>query len=252
MARRGILFDATKCVGCGACTEGCQEANKQPKHEAKRFDENTFTFLMERGKELYVRRLCMHCQQPTCASVCPVGALRKTAEGPVTYDPDKCMGCRYCMAACPFGVPAYEWRSATPRIRKCEMCHRRGAKGPACAEACSSEATLWGPRDKLLADAKKRLADDPKTYHPTIYGLHEAGGTDVLIIGPRGPIELGLPGRVVTQPLPELTWSALKHVPDVVLFGAVVLGGLHWLTRRKEEVARVEGNPTQKEDHRDR
>ncbi|HUK13931.1 MAG TPA: 4Fe-4S dicluster domain-containing protein [Thermoanaerobaculaceae bacterium] len=240
MAHRAILVDVTKCIGCGSCVEACQKANEQPAHEARGFDDQTYTFLMDRGNDTYVRRLCMHCENPSCASVCPVGALKKTAEGPVTYDADKCMGCRYCMMACPFGVPTYEWHSSTPRVRKCQMCAHRGAAGPACAAACPTGATSTGDRDALIAEAKKRVAGDPKTYHQRIYGLAEAGGTDVIFIGPKDSEALGLPRVKSETPLPELTWQALKHIPDVVLFGGVFLGGMFWLTKRKEEVARAE------------
>jgi formate dehydrogenase iron-sulfur subunit len=240
MAVRGILVDVTRCVGCGACVEACQQANEQPQHEAKRFDENTFTYLMDRGSDVYVRRLCMHCEEPTCVSVCPVVALQKTAAGPVVYDPQRCMGCRYCMMACPFGVPTYEWYSATPRVRKCEMCARRGEAGPACAAACPAEATLTGDRDTLIAEAKKRLAEDPKTYHQAIYGINEAGGTNVLYIGPKAGSELGLPVLPTEGALPPLTWQVLQHVPDVAIFGGVLMGGFWWLTKRKEKVAESE------------
>lgn len=241
MAHRAILVDVTRCVGCGACVEGCQQANQQPAHSARGFDEQTYTYLMDRGSDVYVRRMCMHCEQPSCASVCPVKALVKTADGPVTYDPAKCMGCRYCMMACPFGVPTYEWYSATPRVRKCQMCEHRGDKGPMCAEVCPAEATMTGEREAMIAEARRRIEADPATYHPTIYGLQEAGGTDVLYIGPRDPAALGLPRVPISHPMPDLTWRALKHVPDVVMFGGVFLGGLFWLTKRKEDVARVEG-----------
>jgi formate dehydrogenase iron-sulfur subunit len=239
MAHRAILVDVTKCVGCGGCTEACQKANEQPTHEARGFDEQTFTYLMDRGSDVYVRRMCMHCEHPACASVCPVKALVKTDQGPVTYDASKCMGCRYCMMACPHGVPTYEWRSATPRVRKCEMCARRGDLGSACVEACPTGATSTGEREAIIAQAKKRIAEDPKSYHPTIFGLEEGGGTCVLYIGPKAPVELGLP-RVGSGEMPELTWRALKHVPDVALFGGVFLGGLYWLTKRKQDVARAE------------
>ena len=240
MAHRGILVDVTKCIGCGSCVEACQKANEQPAHEARGLDAHSYTYLMDRGNDTYVRRLCMHCENPSCASVCPVGALKKTAAGPVTYDPDKCMGCRYCMMACPFGVPTYEWHSAAPRVRKCQMCVHRGATGPACAEACPAGATVTGDRDELIAEARRRVASDPKTYFQRVYGITEAGGTDVLYIGPREPAALGLPAVKTVGPLPELTWNALKHIPDVVLFGGVFLGGLFWLTKRKEDVARAE------------
>ncbi len=242
MAYRGILVDVTKCIGCGSCVQACQKSNEQPTHEAKGFDENTFTFLMDRGNDVYVRRLCMHCEQPSCASACPVSALHKSKEGPVVYEPSKCLGCRYCMLACPFGVPTYEWHSAVPRVRKCQMCSHRGAAGPACAEACPTGATITGDRDELLAEARKRVASDPKTYYPHVYGAAEVGGTDVFFIGPKDPSALGLP-NVKAGPLPDLTWNALKHVPDVVLFGGVFLGGMFWLTKRKNEVAEAEQAP---------
>lgn len=240
MAHRSILVDVTKCIGCGACTEACQKSNTQPAHQARCLDDQTFTYLMDRGNDVYVRRLCMHCEQPSCASACPVAALTKSAEGPVVYDASKCMGCRYCMVACPFSVPTYEWHSAMPRVRKCQMCSHRGEKGPACAEACPTGATTTGEREAMLAEARSRVANDPKTYYQRIYGATEAGGTDVFFIGPKDPVALGLPNVKAEGPLPQLTWQALKHVPDVVMYGGVVLGGLFWLTKRKEEVARAE------------
>ena len=240
MDRRAILLDVTKCIGCDRCVKACQLENQQPAHKAERFDEQSFTFVSTPVEFTFARRMCMHCADPTCVSVCPVGALRKTKEGPVTYDADRCMGCRYCVAACPFGVPAYEWHSATPRMRKCQMCAGRTG-GPACAEACMQEATMTGPREAMIGLARKRLAEDPESYFPHIYGLTEAGGTDVLYIGPISPTELGLPA-LGEHPLPALTWSALKHVPDVAVFGSVLLGGLHWFTKRKEQVALNEGD----------
>ena len=240
MAHRSILVDVTKCIGCGACTEACQKSNSQPAHQARGLDDQTFTYLMDRGNDVYVRRLCMHCEQPSCASACPVAALTKSAEGPVVYDASKCMGCRYCMVACPFSVPTYEWHSAMPRVRKCQMCSHRGEKGPACAEACPTGATTTGEREAMLAEARSRVANDLKTYYQRIYGATEAGGTDVFFIGPKDPVALGLPNVKAEGPLPQLTWQALKHVPDVVMYGGVVLGGLFWLTKRKEEVARAE------------
>jgi formate dehydrogenase iron-sulfur subunit len=239
MGRRAILVDVNQCIGCQMCVEGCQEANGHPVHVSEGFSEQSFTFLMDRGDDVYVRRLCMHCEDPSCVSVCPVAALIKEPQGQVTYDAGKCMGCRYCMLACPFGVPSYEWYSAMPRVRKCEMCVHRGDEGPACAEVCPTEATLWGDRDQLIAEAESRLANSPEEYYPYIYGLKEAGGTDVFFIGPRNPGELGLP-QVGHTPMPELTWRALRFVPDVAIFGGVLLGGMFWLTKRKADVADAE------------
>ena len=131
-----------------------------------------------------MRKLCMNCDDPACASVCPVGALQKDRLGPVTYDKHKCMGCRYCMAACPFSVPKYEWDKAVPGVRKCIMCAPRVAAGKptACAEVCPTGATKFGERDELLKEARKRIQDNPGTYLPHIYGETEVGGTSVMLL----------------------------------------------------------------------
>jgi len=185
----------------------------------------------------------MHCVEPTCVSVCPVGALRKTPAGPVVYDASKCMGCRYCLTACPFEVPVYEWASRIPRVRKCDMCYERGLAGKptACTEACPVNATICGDRDALIAEAKKRLTDKPDTYFQHIYGLSEVGGTSVLFLSPVNFADLGLRTDLPMQPLPALTWNALSHIPDVVSLGSVLMGGIYWITKRRDEVSKVEG-----------
>src|ERR1017187_1245733 len=129
---RAILYDSTLCIGCKACEAGCAERWGLPSNAKTAAEEiisaHKLTAVETHG-ERYSRRLCMHCAEPTCVSVCPVGALKKTALGPVTYDPAKCMGCRYCLMACPFQVPVYEWSSRLPRVRKCAMCYERQLAG---------------------------------------------------------------------------------------------------------------------------
>jgi formate dehydrogenase iron-sulfur subunit len=185
----------------------------------------------------------MNCVQPACVSVCPVGALQKTALGPVTYDADKCMGCRYCMQACPFQVPSYEWSSRLPRMRKCDMCYQRQSEGKhtACAEACPVGATLNGDRDELIREAQRRLAEKPGQYYGKIYGITEVGGTSVLYLSAVPFAQIGLRTGVPQEPLPETTWRVLELVPDVVSTGTVLLGGIYWITNRRAEVAKKEG-----------
>src|SRR5512135_1104675 len=136
-----LLYDATLCIGCKACEEGCATENGLPYDptvaKQEQMSSSKYTTVLS-GSNAYMRKLCMNCEDPTCASVCPVGALQKTKAGPVIYDEVRCMGCRYCMAACPFGVPKYEWEKALPAVRKCYMCADRLAAGnmTACAEAC--------------------------------------------------------------------------------------------------------------------
>jgi formate dehydrogenase iron-sulfur subunit len=158
------------------------------------------------------------------------------------------MGCRYCMAACPFQVPAYEWNARIPRVKKCDECHERQIKGQptACTEACPTGATACGERDAMIAEARKRLAEKPTEYHQAIYGLTDVGGTSVLILAAVPFDQLGLRVDLPKEPLPALTWKVLSHIPDIVALGSVLLGGIWWITHRREEVAAAEA-PARKE-----
>ena len=171
--------------------------------------------------------------------MCPVTALEKTPEGPVIYTAEKCMGCRYCMTACPFNIPRYEWDSPMPKVRKCDMCFDRLAKGEvtACTEACPNEATVCGTRDELIADARQRFEEEPDDYHHHIYGEHEIGGTNVMFISPF-PVEtvLGYKPELGNKPLSERTWRVLSKIPNIAIFAGATMGALWWLTARRDEV----------------
>src|SRR5690348_623298 len=162
---KALLYDATMCIGCKQCEQACATQNGLPYDETiaaePRQSEHKFTTVLTKNDK-FMRRLCMNCAEPACASVCPVGALKKTAAGPVTYAEEKCMGCRYCMVACPFGVPKYEWSKVLPKVRKCVMCPDRVAAGQAtaCAEICPTGATKFGERDELIGEAQKRIHDN--------------------------------------------------------------------------------------------
>lgn len=243
---KALLFDVTRCIGCGACYEACKEQNDLPV-TADDFLEDTlsdvtYTTLEER-EDRYVRHMCMHCQDPTCVSVCPVGAFEKTALGPVVYHADRCIGCRYCIQACPFNVPKYEWEARLPFVRKCTMCADRVAQGlpTACAEACPADATTFGDRDELIKEARARIAADPDTYVDHIYGLNEIGGTSVLILSDIPFEQLGFPTNLGDEPLPMRTWVVLEQIPRFSVLASVFLGGVWWITKRREEVERVEG-----------
>jgi formate dehydrogenase iron-sulfur subunit len=246
MASRAILFDGTLCIGCRSCEAACAEKWGLPYDEKiaaeERLSEHKLTTVVSRGDH-YARRLCMHCTEPTCVSVCPVGAFRKTELGPVIYDEARCMGCRYCMLACPFHVPVYEWNKVLPKVRKCDMCYERQLAGKvtACTEACPTGATATGDRDSLLAEARKRLAENPNAYDGRIYGVGEVGGTSVFLLSAVPLERFGYRGDLPKEELPLLTRRVLAFVPDVVGVGGVLLGGIYWITHRREAVAAEEG-----------
>lgn len=239
---KAILYDATLCVGCLQCEEGCAKQNDLQYDERvaaeKKMSANKYTYVAVKSDDKYMRRLCMHCNDPSCVSACPVGALAKTKDGPVIYDEDRCMGCRYCMVACPFGVPKYEWAKALPGVRKCILCPDR--KDTACAEACPTGATIVGDRATLLAEAHKRLSENPGAYINYVYGENEVGGTSVLKLSSVPFPQFGLPMNVGTKPLPTLTADVIEHIPHVATAGWAVLGGIWWITNRRIEVAESE------------
>ncbi len=232
-----MLIDLTRCAGCGACARACKEVNGLP-GKTGRLSAATWLSVEPHG-DLHVRRQCMHCVDPACASVCPVAALRKRPEGPVTYDEDRCIGCRYCMVACPFGVPKYEWSKALPRVQKCIMCaEKRLAEGrpPACAEACPTGATRFGQRRDLLAEAQRRIEANPGRYVDRIYGLVEAGGTSVMYLSPVPFGQLGFPESLETKPYPRLTWDVLSKIPNIVATGGVLMFGIWWIVNRRMQM----------------
>ncbi|MBI4892929.1 MAG: 4Fe-4S dicluster domain-containing protein [Acidobacteria bacterium] len=243
---RALLYDSTLCVGCRQCESACSTRWKLPYDDKIAAEEKTsahkLTTIRTYG-ERFSRKLCMHCQDPACASVCPVAALRKTAAGPVVYEADRCMGCRYCMAACPFQVPSYEWNARLPLVRKCDFCSDRvPTNGPTrCSEECPTGASITGERSQLIAEAKKRIAEKPTEYYQKIYGIEEVGGTSVLVLSAVPFEQIGYNTKVEKSALPQYTWNALQHIPDVVVMGTVLMGGVYWISHRKEQVAKEEG-----------
>lgn len=212
----GMLYDATKCVGCKACMSACKRVNSDYgalSYEQAAFDPDklwdapqdltgsTRTLIKlfkETPKEWsYVKYSCMHCQKPSCVSVCPVAAMVKDKiTGIVDYKKDACIGCRYCQIACAFNIPKFQWEKAIPQIVKCDLCKNTFLKShgnSACADACPTGAILFGKRKELLTEAKKRLADHPKQYVNHIYGEYELGGTNHLYLAALPVKKLGLP-----------------------------------------------------------
>jgi len=236
-----VLVDTTLCVGCRGCEAACAEANAlgdpamagDPAvfNRHRSTDEHTFTVVnrISTSPERFVKTQCMHCVEPGCASACPTRALEKTAAGPVVYHPERCLGCRYCMVACPFDVPKYEFNDPTPYVKKCSFCAERQARGemPACASVCPSGALTFGKRGDLLEEARRRIYGTPGKYSPHIYGEEEAGGTSWLYITDLKPEALGLPANLPEVPAASLASGALSVVPLILTLWPPLLMGLY-------------------------
>ena len=268
----GILYDATLCIGCKACEVACKSANQMPMDHASGIEElhgvsgvwdapddlNSRTLNKiklcatgdgSQGGFSFVRRACMHCVDPNCVSACPVSALTKDpVTGIVRYNPDACIGCRYCQLACPFNVPKFEFDQPFPKIVKCQLCTDRVSEGevPACCAACPTGASLFGPVTDLLAEGHRRLAFQPGEtrdyplhwlgshdqrtatvtgYVPGIYGESEAGGTQHLLMAGVPFDQLGLP-RLGNDSRARLS-ETIQHTLYQGMFAPTLLfGGL--------------------------
>jgi formate dehydrogenase iron-sulfur subunit len=278
------LIDTTKCVGCRSCQVTCKQWNENEGERTEvhpglglqnpvTLSARTFTLVTSTEiadekapgglRWVFTKRQCMHCDDPACASACPVTALHKAKDGAVTYDASKCLGCRYCMWACPFGAPTAEWNSLAPKIRKCTRCSDRAADPhlaerngqalseedrkrfaaahavPACVKQCAAGALEFGDRETLLARAHDRIARHPDRYHARVYGEKEAGGTGILYLSAVPPQLIGLP-EVGNESYPARSKTALGAVPPAVIGVGAALGAAYALGQRRAAVAKAE------------
>jgi len=249
MSSFAILTDVTKCIGCEDCVAACKlthETGAEDKpwpwqNRATDLSSTRWTTIQRTKEGRYVRVHCRHCLDPACAAACPVGALKVTAEGAVAYDPAICMGCRYCMMACPFRMTRYEWESATPRIRKCILCYDKIISGqleqPACTTACPTGATIFGEREALLAEARGRIRAGRGKYIDHIWGEHEVGGTSVIYISDIDLVKAGWPANLDEHAVPDLAVQVLSTVPTTFLTVGAAMAGIHWVIRRRQKFA---------------
>ncbi|MCB1059702.1 MAG: 4Fe-4S dicluster domain-containing protein [Calditrichaeota bacterium] len=268
--RRGILVDTTQCIGlnCRRCEIACAKENGLPLPEAapedasvfeqtRRTHENQFTIVNRfdgptEDSHIYVKRQCMHCDEPACASACLVQAFHKTDTGAVTYDPSVCIGCRYCMVACPFDVPAYEYHSALhSRVRKCTFCFEsrlKEGRPPACVEACPREVMTFGRREDLIKLARQKIARNPEKYVDHIYGEHEVGGTSWMYISSQPFDKIGFRTDLGTTPYPALTRNYLSAAPLVMAIWPAFFLSIYLFSKRKDELA-AKKNGNHKDEH---
>src|SRR5499427_2821874 len=275
---KATLIDTTNCIGCRACQIACKQWNDREGEQTElqpgpldfqnpaTLSSKTYTLIKfheipdERApgslRYIFSMQRCLHCLEPACASACPTTALARQADGPVTYDANKCIGCRYCIWACPWGVPTAEWDSLAPKIQKCTHCadrwdqHLPSARNglalsadestlfratiafPACVKACPADALRFGERDEMLQEARSRISKRPDKYIDHIYGEKEAGGTSVLYLSSVPFEKIGFPD-VGTKSYPGLSKLALHAVPPAVIAMGAMLGGIFAFMKRR-------------------
>ena len=243
----GLLYDSTLCIGCQACVVRCKEVNHLPpvpSHGAQ-YDapedldgrtKNVIKVARDGERSAFFKAQCMHCVDPSCVSVCMLGALHKSVGGIVAYDQSRCIGCRYCQVACPYDVPKFEWAKLQPKIVKCELCQDRLLEGklPGCVEVCPRQAVIYGKRSELLTEAHRRIDETPGRYQPKVFGEHDGGGTQVLYLSALPFDKLGLPELGNDAP-PRLS-ETIQHgvyrgfIAPAALYTA--LGVVVWRNRR--------------------
>lgn len=267
---KGMLIDSTRCVGCRGCQIACKSWNELPSESTTFFagagyqnpgdlSASTWTLITyseskRRGRFDWVfgKLQCMHCLQPACATACPVHALKKTEEGPVNYDASICLGCRYCQLACPFNVPRFEWDKVLTKITKCTLCADRVAEGlePACSKACPTDAIIFGEREDMLAEAHRRIRENPRQYVHHVYGETEVGGTCVFHIADVPQKQLGHVEGLSSEPYGAYSKPAMASIPYVLTGLGVGLGAVSWIITRRQQLAeqKKSGQPDREED----
>ena len=265
---KGVLYDGTRCIGCRACSVACKVWNNLRADTSSQgtveggipgqahVSDKTFTFMRFREVEdetapggmkwAMAKIQCMHCLHPACQTACIVGALRRNSEtGAVTYNRGKCIGCRYCMVACPFGIPCYEWDRPSPWIKKCTFCADRqegSDREPACVNTCLTDALIFGEREELIEEARRRFAAEPDRYwrdengEHHIYGEEEAGGTAWMYINSVSPADLDMPD-VTDEEVPENAHKAMGTLPYYAAGVVGLMAAVYWVTKRKQKIA---------------
>ena len=221
--RMSVLYDASKCTACQACSVACKQWNDLPAEKTvittsiqshDNFTPKTWTFI--RFKETFEnnkmewnfrKNQCMHCGEAGCIKACSYDAISRTETGFVVIDHQKCIGCGYCTAGCPFNVPRVDEQKK--KSYKCTGCPERTANGmiPACVATCQPEALVYGEREQIVKMAEARVkALLPKYPKANVYGAKDLKGLNFTYVLLREPEYYGLPA-VPAVSLAITTWK---------------------------------------------
>ncbi len=242
---KGLLIDVTKCTGCGDCVDACQKYYKLrtevPTDLASpdKLSSYRYSTILNGPKDSHIKKQCLHCLEPSCEAACLVGALKKTKLGPVAYDKDKCIGCRYCMLSCQYKIPRYDWDLALPYVQKCSFCYERQLKGeiPLCATVCPEKALMFDERENLIAEAQKRLAAEPKKYIQHIFGLNEGGGTSYIYISHTDISDIiGFSKKIADTSIPKQTSPVVMTTPFLAGSVFTFLTVSYFIINRKNKI----------------
>jgi formate dehydrogenase iron-sulfur subunit len=236
--RKALLISPELCIGCRGCQTACKNWNQLPGQHTKNSgtyqnppDLTPVSYNIIRYSEvpseanpvrwLFVSRRCMHCGDAGCMKICPApGALYKTKEGAVAFDREKCIGCKLCVAGCPFDVPRYDSDS---KVAKCNLCADRIAEGllPACAKTCPTGAIRYGDRNELIASAKK-------AGYSKVYGEADLTGLGTLFAFKDEPKIYGMDENPVIPESIRFWHNVLKPLSVIGLGGAVAGALIHY------------------------
>lgn len=249
----GVLVDLTRCVGCRSCEAACNNEQKLAAPDLPFDDQSVFEhkrrttdiaytvvnkYEVAEKEPVYRKMQCNHCNEPACLTSCFVNAYTKTKEGAVIYNPKVCVGCRNCMIACPFNIPAYSYSSPlNPLVKKCIFCYDtrlKNGRPPACVEICPQQVMTFGRRADLIKIGHERITADPAKYVDKIYGEKEVGGTSWMYLSNVDFDKVGLDNHMQNEPIISNVKDFLGTVPMVLAIWPALFSGIHLLATKNK------------------